>query len=445
MTTSRAAKSAFRHAIRLGTGRAYLLAQAHPEIDFSTHIIEAALRCFAYDGQAEPNRAPYLYELYCLVPQQARIRRAVLRGLATERDDTWALTQLFKLTLFFAQEGDAAARKALYRNFLRNPIRGSDWVGGHELITLDGLAGLHYIARKYGQYLARHPDDWQDDGPTEFLREKYPDLDIWTELRQWAETDADVRRYLQNVKNTLASQAYYQAAQPEPAPVPTLESLLQRPPGTYVRLAMRRQLPGPTETQQLAKRLLTEQNPAVRENLLYLFSRIKFPLGYAPILALARQKTSRRHRLVEFATDALAHLSAPEVREFALQKLARTTRPGQYTRILRSNYQAGDAVLLTSIAERFHKEHTIESLAVSYVAIYEANPTPECAGPLLALYAKMNCGMHRYEVVQLLLANGVLPAWLNEELLFDSYHKTRLLHQPPAYPTDLNKAATLTQ
>jgi hypothetical protein len=431
MTTSRAAKSAFRHAIRLGTGRAYLLAQAYPKVDFSTHIIEAALQCFAYDGQAEPNRAPFLYELYCRVPQQARIRRAVLRGLATERADTWALTQLFKLTFFFAQQGDAADRKALYRNFLRNPIRGSDWAGTDEIIMLDGLAGLHYIARKYGRYLARHPDDWQDDGPIAFFQEHHPTVDVWTKLRQWAETDADVLRYLQNVKNTLASQAYHQAARPQPEPIPKLEALLQYPPGTYVRLAMRRQLPGPAETRQLAERLLTERNPAVLENLLYLFSQIKFPLGYAPILALAHQKSSRR-RIAEFATDALAHLPAPEVRAFALQKLARTTRPGQYTGILRSNYQAGDAALLTSLVARFHNEHAIETLAVSYVAIYEANPTPECAGPLLALYAKMNCGMHRYEVVKLLLANGVLPAWLNAELPFDSYHKTRLLHQPPA-------------
>ncbi len=431
MTTSRAAKSAFRHAIRLGTGQAYLLARARPEVDFSVHIIEAALRCFAYDGQAEPNRAAYLYELYCLVPQQARIRRAVLRGLATERADTWALTQLFGLTLFFAQQGNAAARKALYHNFLRNPICGSDWAGADEVIKLDGLAGLHYIARKYGQRLARHPDDWQDDGPVEFLRKQCPTLDVWAELRQWAETDADVLRYLQNVKNTLASQAYYQAARPQPAPMPTLESLLQRPPGTYVRGAMRRQLPGPAQARQLAERLLTEQNPAVLENLLYLFSQIKFPLGYAPMLALARQKAGRR-RLAELATAALAHLPAPEVREFALQKLARTTRPDQYTGILRGNYQAGDAALLTSLVERFHNEHTTEGLAISYVAIYEANPTPECAGPLLALYAKMNCGMHRYEVVKLLLANGVLPAWLNAELPFDSYHKTRLLHQPLA-------------
>jgi len=366
------------------------------------------------------------------VPQQAHIRRAVLRGLATERDDTWTLTQLFRLTLFFAQQGDVAARKALYRQFLRNPIRGSHWVGVDEIITLDGLAGLHFVARKYGQRLARHPDDWQDDGPIEFFQKHYSAIDVWAELRRWADADANVQRYLQNVKNTLAGQAYYQAARPQPEPQPTLKSLLQRPQGIYVRLTMRKLLPGPQEARRLAERLLTEQNPAVLENLLYLFSQIKFPLGYAPILALARQKPRRRYRIVEFATDALAHLQAPEIREFALQKLARTTRPGQYTGILRSNYQAGDAALLTSLVGRVHNEHTIEALADSYTGIYQANPTPECTKPLLALYAKMNCGMHRHGIVALLLANGVLPAWLNEELPFDSYHKTRLLHQPPA-------------
>lgn len=428
MATLQEARSAFRHSARLGTGRAYLLARAHPEIDFSAYIIEAALRCFAYDGQAEPSRAAYLYALYGLVPQQARIRRAVLRGLATGRGDTWALTQLFELTLFFAQEGDAAARKALYNNFLHNPISGSYWAGARELIKLDGLAGLHHVARKYGRLLAKSPEYWQDDSLITFFEERHPGIDAWASLRQLATHDADVRRYLHSVDETVALRAPNPATQPA---APTLASLLQRPPGTYVRLAMRRQLPGPAETRLLAERLLTEQNPAVRENLLYLFSQIKFPLGYAPLLALARRK-SGRPRLAELATAALAHLPAPEVRDFALQKLARTTRPGQYTHILRSNYQAGDAARLTSLVARFHNEHTIEALAISYVAIYEANPTPECAGPLLALYAKMNCGMHRYEVVKLLIANGVLPAWLNEELLFDTYHKTRLLHQPPA-------------
>jgi hypothetical protein len=434
VTIVQEAKSAFRKSVKLGTGRAYLVAQAHPEVDFSAYIIQAALQNFAYDGQSEPSRAAYLYELYCLVPQQARIRRAVLRGLATECDDTWTLTQLFELALLFAQQGDAAARKALYHRFLRNPISGSDWAGADEIVTLDGLAGLHHIARKYGQLLAKSPEQWQDDSLITFFEERHPTVDAWVSLRQLATHDEDVRRYLHSIAATEARRDTQHLARQQSGAyeTPSLASLIERPHNAYVRGALKRREIEPADLKQLADRLLTEQNPAVLENLLYLFSQLKFPLGHAPILALARQKPGGRYRTVEFATDALAHLQAPEVREFALQKLSRTTRPGQYTSILRSNYQAGDAALLTSLVERFHNEHTIETLAASYTAIYEANSTPECADPLLALYAKMTCGIHRQEVVKLLIANGVLPAWLNEELPFDSYQKTRLLHQPLA-------------
>ena len=418
-------KSSFRHAIRRGTGRAHLLAQAHPGVDFSSSIIEAALKNFAYDGQSEPSRAPYLYELYCLSAQQARIRRAVLQTLATEQDDTWTLTQLFTLAMLFAQHGDAAARQALYRRFLHHPISGSDWVGAKEIMTLDGLEGLQYIARKFGRVLARNPDDWQDDHLILAFQEQHPTVDAWAELRLLAEQDEDVRRYLQYVQATRE----LRAAPREPQP--SLDDLLQSASRAYGRFALRRAALKPDEIQQLAERLLTEQNQKVRENLLHVFTRIKFPLAYQPILALARQKTSSKNRLTtEYAIEALQHLHAPDIRAFALERLAATSRPGQYTGLLVSNYQAGDAALLTSLVARTHDEHMLELLAGSYTAIYRLNKTPECAAPLLALYKKMTCGIHRQEVVALLIENEVLPAWLNEELPFDSYAETRLLHQP---------------
>jgi hypothetical protein len=83
----------------------------------------------------------------------------------------------------------------------------------------------------------------------------------------------------------------------------------------------------------------------------------------------------------EFALEALQHLPAAEVREFALQRLRHTTRPAQYTDLLVSNYQLSDAPLLMAIAKRFHNEHIIETLASSYTAIYAVNKTPECAAP----------------------------------------------------------------
>ncbi|MCC3158250.1 hypothetical protein LJ737_13460 [Hymenobacter sp. 15J16-1T3B] len=88
--------------------------------------------------------------------------------------------------------------------------------------------------------------------------------------------------------------------------------------------------------------------------------------------------------------------------------------------------------MLTRLVERSRNEHTLEQLAVSYCQIYQANATAECAAPLLALYGNMTCGIHRRAVVELLIHNRVLPAWLNAELPHDSYADTRLLHQPPA-------------
>lgn len=428
MPTHQSLKSSFRRSVRLGTGRAYLLAQANPSVDFSTYIIEACCRNFAYDGQAESNRSAYLYGLYRLSAQHARIRRAVLKALATEQADTWTLTQLFALVLRFAQDGDAVARAALYHRFLNKTVHLADWIGAEEIMELDGLDGLKWVARKFGQYLARNPDDRQDDYLFRPFQETHPEVDVWAELRLLAMHDADVRRYILKVEDTLARQAAHQAQRPAKVPDSDLQGIM-REKGVWFRLK-RRGL-APHEIQQLSEQLLTEKNRATQENILIAFSLFPFPLPYQPILAWARQKPNGRNRQrTQAALEALSLLSAPEIREFALQRLQHTSQPAPYAEILTSNYQEGDAALLTAIAARTHEEHAIEQLAISYTAIYAANKTPECAAPLLALYAKMTCGIHRNTVVKLLIENNVLPAWLNEELPFDSYAETRLLYQP---------------
>lgn len=426
MTSLRALKSQFRHSIRLGTGRAYLLARDNPDVDFSAYIIEAALKNLAYDGQAENSRAQYLFALYGLSKYQARIRRAVLQGLATERDDTWTLTQLFELTLFFAQRGDPLARKALYRQFLNKPIGGSDWVGAEEIMRLDGLVGFRYVAQKFGRALVKNPDDWQDDLLIQTFQTQYPTLDAWAELRQLAQQDDDVNRYLQNVVATLANQAAHQRPAHQEI---DLKQMILVPHQRAIPFWRKRSLQ-PEALNYLAERLLTEKNKSVVENILYVFGIHQFPLAYQPILALAQRKNRSPYRISVYATEALQHFQATEIREFALQKLITAIRPSQYTDLLISNYQAGDANLLTAIVQRFHNEHTVENLARSYIEIYTANKTPECALPLLALYQKMTCGIHRTDVIRLLLENQVLPAWLNEEIPFDSSVKTQLLHQP---------------
>lgn len=87
-----------------------MIAKAHPQIDFSNEIIKGALNIYAYDGQCEGNRAEYIFDIISISKQKDRIRKAVLKGLATEQKESWNLTHLFALVKLYAQQNDTEAK-----------------------------------------------------------------------------------------------------------------------------------------------------------------------------------------------------------------------------------------------------------------------------------------------------------------------------------------------
>ena len=156
-------KRQFFNSLKRGTGEAYLLVENNPKIDFSNHVIKGAMNIYAYDGQCEGNRAQYIFDIISISKQKDKIRKAVLKGLATEQNDTWNLTHLFALAKLYAEQNDIEAKQAIYDRFLNHPVEHSDWVGAYEILELDGLNGLFYVAEKFGKYIERNPDDLQDD------------------------------------------------------------------------------------------------------------------------------------------------------------------------------------------------------------------------------------------------------------------------------------------
>jgi hypothetical protein len=60
MTEATRIKRIFRGVIRRGTGRAHLMMQAYPHLDFSQEILKAAVVNYAYDPQCEQSRGLYL-------------------------------------------------------------------------------------------------------------------------------------------------------------------------------------------------------------------------------------------------------------------------------------------------------------------------------------------------------------------------------------------------
>nr|WP_315394825.1 hypothetical protein [uncultured Sphingobacterium sp.] len=415
-------KSQFLNSLKRGTGEAYLIAKSNPNIDFSNQIIKGALNIFAYDGQCEGNRAQYIFDIISLSKQKTKVRKAVLKGLAKESDDTWNLTHLFALTKLYAEKGDTEARQAIYDRFLHNPIFGSDWVGYSEILDLDGLDGLLYISEKFGKYLEQNPDDWQDDSIISEFQEESKHLNVYKELEKKAKKNKYIHIYLDAVFRNNNSRKKNNSK-------PTIfKDIIDEIYNSKPILSFKRKNNlTEEEVTLIAEQLIIETDKSKIEKLLSIFDRYRFPLDSEVILNFAKQKRSSKYSIVENAVYALQHLKSKSIRRFALDKIQNSKNPIDYLEILISNYKKGDHKILTEIVANTNYEDEVESLAAIFTEIYKVNKTKKCKEPLEILYNKMNCGIHRNGIIEILIENGILSKKIKKEMKFDSYLKTREL------------------
>lgn len=422
MTDTANIKRLFLNSLKRGTGEAYLLAKENPKIDFSNQIIKSVLNIYAYDGQSEGNRAQYVFDIISIAKQKDKIRRAVLQGLANEQVHTWNLTHLFALAKLFAEQNDTEAKQAIYDRFLNYPIEYSDWVGYSEILELDGFDGLLHITEKFGQYIQQNPDNLQDDMIIQHFQDENKEIRVYEELKNKAISNQFIRIYLENIKRTQESQKKHKSKSTKYKDI--IDEVLNSI--AFMPLRRKRNL-NDEELNKVAKRLIDEKDNLNIEKLLSIFYFYKFPLNSQLILDMAKQKPTSKNRIVEYSIYALKHLKSKEIRNFALEKIETAKKPIDFLEILVSNYQSGDFKLLSEIANKTKNEDMIEQLAGIYSDIYRTNKTKECKEPLVILYNKMNCAIHRKGIVEILIKNKVLTDTIKQEIKFDCDLNTREL------------------
>jgi len=425
MTNTKAIKQRFNDSIKRGTGEAHLIMQSNPSIDFSTAIINASLHHFADDPQAEGSRAVYLSELIALSKQKNKIYQAILKGLANEQDDTWVLVQLFDLAAFFAKQGDKTARQAIYDRFYNKIIPGSDWCGYQAIIDLDASEGLKYIASTIGQSIEKDAEMQEDSFIIDHFQKKYPEINARQQLEESAKDDRFIKSYLNNIEQTEKKRKKYQ--QEHPLPEINYATVTQRINNNVISPLHRANELSKTDLKKLADDFLLQTDRLKLEKYLRIFNKIKYPYDYKPILELAKSRNKKTDRLVEFACGALKYFQGADIRKFAIEILQQTNHPADYLDLLVSNYKNVDSKLLTKIAQNCKNARETHALVQSYINIFKANKTKYCKQPLEAIYAQLNCGIHRYDIVKILKENNVLSKQLKKEILHDSDMDTRKL------------------
>lgn len=422
MTETNLIKQKFKSAIQRGTGEAHLLMQSNPDIDFSSLIIKACIKNYAYDGQCEASRDTYLFELIKLSGREDKIKEAIFKALLTPQKDTWTLTQLFELTLMFAKQGDFRARKVIYDAFVLNPIWRSDWAGTYQIVDLDGMRGLKFIAEEFGKRMDRDPEDWHDDGLIKYFQDKNPEINVWAELDQEAGHNRFINAYVSNVREIVAQQAD-RPIKLQPVYNDILAEVLLTT-GRFNYWKLRDDEPG---LNLIAERLRIEENRDNIGKLLFVFTRYKYPLDSNVILNLARHGANKKIR--QQAIKALQFLKGDEIRQFIIDHTKMVKNPQDYVIGLRSNYKPGDHELLTQLVENSNDQSVLELLVINYIDIYRDNSTAECRKPLEAIYNKHNCGLCRKDIVEVLLNNDVLSDKIKDEIRFDCNENTRKLYE----------------
>ena len=416
-------KQKFKSAIRRGTGEAHILLKENSTIDFSREIIKAAVFNFAYDQQSEGGREIYVAELIKLSAQKDKILPIIYEALETESNDDWSVEQLFDIAAIFAKQGDERAKQAVYENYYKYAINSSDWCGQDAIIEIDGLEGLKYVAETTGKMLVKYDDKREDSFFVDDFQKQNPAIDVYGELRKAAKNNSFIKKYLETIeKHKFAVRKREKTV----FDYEYIKGRIDDDKNVYLSTYAAEDL-SKKDLEKLAEDFLSEKNRIKQEKYLRIFARAKFPFDYQPILDLAKARNSRKDRLVEFAVKSLQFFAAEDIRQFAVEKLSVTNDPVTYTDLLIGNYRKGDWKLLKSIAEKYKNADVIHSLGWSFIDIYKANPTKECQEPLEVIYDKMNCGLHRTDVVEILIENNVLSDRIKSEIQFDSEEGTRKL------------------
>jgi len=336
-------KRDFLHALKRGTGEAFLLMQKYLLLDFSEEIKQGVLENHAYDGQAESSRAEYLYELIELSNKKEEILKSILYALEHDREDTWDLLQFFELSKMFAKNGSVEAKKAIYQAFLSSPIEGSDWVGYSSILELDGFDGLLFICRAFGKHLHANPNDWQDAFIVEEFQDEHPDLEVWKELEVASKSDRWIKIYLDEIEETKREH----------------------------------------EVKKQTKRV--------------------------------RRSFKDKTKITTYSRASI------------LEEIKSSKEPEKFVEMLTEHYAEGDSKLLKELVVSCFDEDEIEKLAIAIIDLYSVLKSREMREPLEVLYNKMNCGIHRYALVKLLMEQNLLSDKIREEIVYDSFMETRRL------------------
>ncbi len=444
-------KLEFSAALKRGQGRALQYVRQHGVSEVADFVLESCLKNPAYDRQCEGSRAAWLFRMFQDSEDYERFSAAILSALSSlpSEADSYDLEHLCELAALMAKAGDEATASALRSRVLGQPL---NWphslYGCQPLVALDGVPAVIALARRFGQLLIEEPDERPPS--VDYLTEDLGILDVAAqELRQLAETDGDIKRYLDNEEVYAARERESQKKPPEERRQEvrerarkelTLDGILNDAarrvgeyPGRYMRFG---KYATDDELRIVLQRLLEETQETVCLRLLWIFRRRPLPELHPKIWQLADSKDDA---LRYAAVEALAQSQDPRIGELGRSRLrsgAFTASDSDTLDLFIRNYQPHDEqLILSALTLLSPDEDEAHSLGSSLLKIRQENTACTSLDILKWVYESTPCTVCRHIAVEQMAAIGGVPPEIVAECLDDADEDLRHLAKESAVAT----------
>ncbi len=424
MTFKRLNKETFRLALSKGLGRALQATQAEGCLIDEDAALDASLHNRSYDPQLEGSRALWMVEILTAANAVERFRAPILEALS-QASDTWDLDQLCGFAEVFARSGVEEARKALYDILDRKPDSTAPWLAEDQIVRLDGLDGLLYLAEWRGAAIRRGEDDWDFASPVYVADEICGSDVVEAALVNGAAHSPDIRAYYARVQEERrqteeifsdrhgGSREQQQAIAVEQV----LKSIENEPPDYkgYALIQWGRYA-SDASLRPVAAAMFSEQEPRKLARYLRVFSRRPLPDFDDRLIDLS----DHSDRDVRFgAFHALANNKNAAVRDLAVRRLKAGQGDGDTISLLKHNYEPGDHRLIETLLIPSDNADEMHDLCWGLEEVFHENRTADCVNSMLFAYDHTPCSNCRYRALRLLEVDKAPPE-IVEECRFDA-------------------------
>lgn len=336
-------REAFRHALKMGYGRAVLHLRAHPELTYEEEILYALTHNQSYDLQIEGTRRSYLLLVMHAAGRWAQMKKPLIEAML-QSEDSADVCSMLDLVSLLARTDHADARDALYEKLRRfdtdEPIQPFE-----KVIEVDGIEGFKRGACIIGETIAtRGLTDFEklEIHMYDHLRINLEEIDAWLESLP---PDHPAQRVFEYREKKSWSECVTEDRAHRQAKLPQMLSMtypeFSRDLNDVIRFARRwSDHASPEDLELAAQDLISSENDDKRKLLLTLFAKRPFPLDRAPLIQMTE---SEDFMLRARAYAALRNVRHESVRQLFMKSIERGD-PG--FRLLKANFQAGDDELI---------------------------------------------------------------------------------------------------